>query len=131
MADPDNQQSNKIIHPGANTAFHQTTSNERARSSASTMEPRVVKIQKNETGFGFNVRGQVAEGGQLRSINVHVALNFYFSPSQLSLFYSVFQGELYAPLQQVSAVLPGGAAECAGLRKGDRILEVYVPLIFL
>ncbi|XP_073978473.1 sorting nexin 27 isoform X2 [Rhodnius prolixus] len=64
--------------------------------------PRIVKIYKTETGFGFNVRGQVSEGGQLRSIN----------------------GELYAPLQHVSAVLEGGAAEKAGIRKGDRILEV-------
>eukprot|EP00061_Rhincodon_typus_P009568 g33180.t1 len=63
--------------------------------------PRLVKIIKSETGYGFNVRGQVSEGGQLRSIN----------------------GELYAPLQHVSAVLPGGAAERAGVRKGDRILE--------
>lgn len=64
--------------------------------------PRRVTIYKTETGFGFNVRGQVSEGGQLRSIN----------------------GELYAPLQHVSAVLPRGAAEKAGVRKGDRILEV-------
>jgi hypothetical protein len=64
--------------------------------------PRVVTIVKTETGFGFNVRGQVSEGGQLRSIN----------------------GELYAPLQHVSAVLEGGAAERAGILKGDRILEV-------
>ena len=64
--------------------------------------PRVVKIEKSETGFGFNVRGQVSEGGQLRSIN----------------------GELYGPMQHVSAVLEGGAAERAGVKKGDRILEV-------
>lgn len=64
--------------------------------------PRRVTIYKTETGFGFNVRGQVSEGGQLRSIN----------------------GELYAPLQHVSAVLEHGAAEQAGIRKGDRILEV-------
>nr|XP_026259777.1 sorting nexin-27 isoform X1 [Urocitellus parryii] len=64
--------------------------------------PRVVRIVKSESGYGFNVRGQVSEGGQLRSIN----------------------GELYAPLQHVSAVLPGGAADRAGVRKGDRILEV-------
>lgn len=64
--------------------------------------PRKVTINKTETGFGFNVRGQVSEGGQLRSIN----------------------GELYAPLQHVSAVLDRGAAEQAGIRKGDRILEV-------
>ena len=64
--------------------------------------PRVVNVYKTETGFGFNVRGQVSEGGQLRSIN----------------------GELYAPMQHVSAVLKGGAAETAGIEKGDRILEV-------
>ncbi|XP_058863346.1 sorting nexin-27-like isoform X2 [Acipenser ruthenus] len=64
--------------------------------------PRLVRIVKSESGYGFNVRGQVSEGGQLRSIN----------------------GELYAPLQHVSAVLPGGAADRAGVSKGDRILEV-------
>lgn len=69
---------------------------------ASAFGPRVVTIYKTETGFGFNVRGQVSEGGQLRSIN----------------------GELYAPLQHVSAVLDNGAAEKAGIKKGDRILEV-------
>lgn len=67
-----------------------------------TAGPRVVTITKTETGFGFNVRGQVSEGGQLKSIG----------------------GELYAPLQHVSAVLEGGAAEMAGVVKGDRILEV-------
>lgn len=35
-------------------------------------------------------------------------------------------GELYAPLQHVSAILENGAAERAGIRKGDRILEVWV-----
>lgn len=64
--------------------------------------PRIVRIVKSESGYGFNVRGQVSEGGQLRSIN----------------------GELYAPLQHVSAVLPRGAADRAGIAKGDRILEV-------
>ncbi|KAF0301148.1 Sorting nexin-27 [Amphibalanus amphitrite] len=64
--------------------------------------PRTVTITKTETGFGFNVRGQVCEGGQLRSIN----------------------GELYGPLQHVSAVLEAGAAHQAGVLKGDRILEV-------
>jgi len=66
------------------------------------LEPHVVTIHKTETGFGFNVRGQVSEGGNLKSIN----------------------GELYAPLQHISAVLPGGAAEVAGVFRGDRILEV-------
>ncbi|XP_072316768.1 sorting nexin-27b isoform X2 [Eucyclogobius newberryi] len=64
--------------------------------------PRLVRIVKSDSGYGFNVRGQVSEGGQLRSIN----------------------GELYAPLQHVSAVLPGGAADRAGISKGDRILDV-------
>lgn len=71
-------------------------------NNTSVQGPRCVTIYKTDTGFGFNVRGQVSEGGQLRSIN----------------------GELYAPLQHVSAVLPQGAAEKAGVRKGDRILEV-------
>ena len=57
---------------------------------------------QNLSGFGFNIRGQICEGGVLRSIN----------------------GDLYPPLQHVSAVLEGGAAENAGLFKGDRILAV-------
>lgn len=64
--------------------------------------PHSVTIHKSETGFGFNVRGQVSEGGPLRSID----------------------GQLYAPLQHVSAVLENGAADLAGVMKGDRILEV-------
>uniref|UniRef100_UPI00358F35E8 sorting nexin-27-like n=1 Tax=Myxine glutinosa TaxID=7769 RepID=UPI00358F35E8 len=64
--------------------------------------PRLVRVVKAETGYGFNVRGQVSEGGTLRSIH----------------------GALYAPLQHVSAVLPGGAADRAGVHRGDRILAV-------
>lgn len=71
-------------------------------SSASSKGPRKIYIHKSETGFGFNVRGQVSEGGPLK----------------------LYNGEFYAPLQQVSAVLVGGAAEKAGLCRGDRILEV-------
>ncbi|XP_050669583.1 sorting nexin-27 isoform X2 [Leptidea sinapis] len=82
---------NSIIRPERNI-----------KNSVLSNGPRRVTIYKTETGFGFNVRGQVSEGGQLRSIN----------------------GELYAPLQHVSAVLEQGAAEQAGIRKGDRILEV-------
>merc|ERR1711953_272231 len=65
-------------------------------------EPRTVTLVKTDTGFGFNVRGQVNEGGQLKSIG----------------------GKLYGPLQHVSAVLTGGAAERVGVRPGDRILAV-------
>uniref|UniRef100_A0A7E4UPL1 Sorting nexin-27 n=1 Tax=Panagrellus redivivus TaxID=6233 RepID=A0A7E4UPL1_PANRE len=64
--------------------------------------PHRVTIVKAESGFGFNVKGQVSEGGQLKSIH----------------------GNLYPPLQHVSAVLRGGAAEKAGLLRGDRILAV-------
>ena len=64
--------------------------------------PHDVIVIKNQQGFGFNVRGQVSEGGQLKSIG----------------------GDLYAPMQYISAVLEGGPAEAAGLRVGDRILEV-------
>lgn len=65
-------------------------------------EPRKVTLKKGDRGFGFNVRGQVSEGGQLKSIN----------------------GVLYPPLQMISAVLEGGPAEEAGIIIGDRILEV-------
>ncbi|KAG7267332.1 hypothetical protein CRUP_031719 [Coryphaenoides rupestris] len=34
-----------------------------------TSGPRLVRIVKSDSGYGFNVRGQVSEGGQLRSIN--------------------------------------------------------------
>ena len=64
--------------------------------------PRIVKIQKSHLGFGFNVRGQVQEGGTLKSIG----------------------GELYAPMQYISAVLEEGPATDAGLKVGDFILEV-------
>lgn len=64
--------------------------------------PHNVIVVKNQQGFGFNVRGQVSEGGQLKSIG----------------------GDLYAPMQYISAILEGGPAEKAGLRVGDRILEV-------
>uniref|UniRef100_A0A915L5I5 Sorting nexin-27 n=1 Tax=Romanomermis culicivorax TaxID=13658 RepID=A0A915L5I5_ROMCU len=76
--------------------------NHKSRIGSLNPEPHIVIIEKSDTGFGFNVRGQVSEGGQLKSIN----------------------GQLYAPLQHVSAVLRNGAAEKAGLLKGDRILEV-------
>ncbi|XP_031574129.1 sorting nexin-27-like isoform X2 [Actinia tenebrosa] len=65
-------------------------------------EPRIIELNKGTNGFGFNVRGQVSEGGQLKSIN----------------------GELYAPLQHVSAVVEGGPAHKGGVRVFDRILEV-------
>ena len=61
-----------------------------------------VCVCKGTQGYGFNVRGQVTEGGQLKSIG----------------------GELYAPMQYISAVLEGGPGEDAGLKVGDRILEV-------
>lgn len=64
--------------------------------------PRTVVVPKTHQGFGFNVRGQVSEGGQLKSIG----------------------GQLYAPMQYISAVLEGGPAEKAGLKIGDRILKV-------
>ena len=64
--------------------------------------PRNITIKKTNDGFGFNVRGQVFEGGQIKSIN----------------------GTLYAPLQHVSAVSCESAAEKAGLCVGDKILQV-------
>lgn len=65
-------------------------------------EPRTVTIVKNQHGFGFNVRGQVSEGGQLKSI----------------------AGKLYGPMQYISAVMKEGPAAAANINVGDRILEV-------
>ncbi|RDD46347.1 Sorting nexin-27 [Trichoplax sp. H2] len=70
--------------------------------SLSVENSKSVTIRKSQKGFGFNVRGQVSEGGQLRAIN----------------------GKLYPPLQHVSAVIDGGSAKQAGVRVGDRILAV-------
>ncbi|WKX92236.1 hypothetical protein Q1695_010345 [Nippostrongylus brasiliensis] len=81
---------------------HSSSSSARSKRLPFDPNPHLVTIVKTNTGFGFNVKGQVSEGGQLRSIN----------------------GQLYAPLQHVSAVLPEGAAERANLRRGDRILQV-------
>ena len=67
---------------------------------------RVLTISRSDIGFGFNVRGPSDEGGPMKAIN----------------------GELYGPLHQVTAILPGGNAEQAGLKTGDRILEVLVSV---
>ena len=64
--------------------------------------PHKVRVVKGAQGFGFNVRGQVSEGGTLKSIG----------------------GDLYAPMQYISAVLEEGPAVDAGLKIGDRVLEV-------
>ena len=53
-------------------------------------------LYENLSTVDINFLPQVSEGGQLKSIN----------------------GELYAPLQHVSAVLEGGAAAKAGILKG-------------
>lgn len=113
--------------------------------------PRTVNIYKNETGFGFNVRGEC-------NLNVYFVwfskdqknkeqtlFNVFKKIQQTFMFLNAFHsnspfnskgqvtaggqlrsinGELYAPLQHVSAILEHGAAEIAGIRKGDRILEV-------
>jgi hypothetical protein len=69
---------------------------------------RSIIVKKSSNGFGFNVRGQVFEGGQVKAIH----------------------GTLYGPLQHVSAVSNRGAAEIAGLCVGDKILQVYVIKCF-
>jgi len=88
------EEENSVSEDGA--GFYEGSEEERIKG------PHEVKVVKNQQGFGFNVRGQVSEGGQLKSIG----------------------GELYAPMQYISAVLEGGPASAAGLRVGDRILEV-------
>lgn len=79
-----------------------SNSNQIMNSQKST--PRNIIIKKSTDGFGFNIRGQVVEGGQIKAIH----------------------GKLYAPLQHVSAVSNKSSAEKAGLCIGDKILQVYV-----
>ena len=74
------------------------------KPSSISNAPRSIIVNKSANGFGFNVRGQVFEGGQVKAIH----------------------GTLYGPLQHVSAVSSRGSAERAGLCVGDKILEVYV-----
>lgn len=101
--DSDDSQTTSDEHVNSrNSSRSDTASSSSSPPILFNPRPHVVKIVKSETGFGFNVKGQVSEGGQLRSLN----------------------GALYAPLQHVSAVLRRGAADTAGLRKGDRIIEV-------
>ncbi|ESO00935.1 hypothetical protein HELRODRAFT_192487 [Helobdella robusta] len=102
MADSKEDENDSNYHFYRN--YNSKITNEFKQNSNLPPGARVVIIEKSETGFGFNVRGQVNEGGQLRSIN----------------------GELYAPMQHVSAVLRNGSADRAGVLKGDRILEVWV-----
>jgi len=69
-------------NPTSSTAAATTTAANPAAAQATQaaqrlLHPHIVTIVKTETGFGFNVRGQVSEGGTLRSIN----------------------GQLYPPLQ--------------------------------
>jgi sorting nexin-27 len=71
--------------------------------------PRKIIIKKSKDGFGFNVRGQVLEGGQIKAIH----------------------GKLYGPLQHVSAISDQSSAEKAGLCIGDKILQVYVMNFYL
>jgi sorting nexin-27 len=85
-----------------NLISENSINHDQSKNSSNKKGIRKIFIKKSETGFGFNVRGQVSEGGPLK----------------------IYNGEFYAPLQQVSAVLQNGAAEKAGLCKGDRILEV-------
>ena len=87
---------------GEETVTNGTEDGRESENDPPILGPHPVCIRKSSQGFGFNVRGQVMEGGQLKSIG----------------------GELYAPMQYISAVLEGGPGEKAGLRVGDRILEV-------
>ena len=80
-----------------------TLQDEKDYSSNTPYSPHPVVITKGSQGFGFNVRGQIDEGGQLKSIN----------------------GHLYPPLQHISNVIPGGPADVAGVIMGDRLVIYF------
>ena len=61
--------------------------------------------------------------GQLRiKLKYVLVLCIHYMTAQTGQLKSI-NGVLYAPLQHVSAILEGGAAEKAGVRPGDRILK--------
>lgn len=82
--------------------FYKMATGEQEEDVAQARVPRDVTLVKGSKGFGFNIRGQVAEGGKLRPIN----------------------GELYPPLQYISAVVEGGPAAEADVKPGDRLLAI-------
>ena len=101
--DQSKNMADEIIHQLNNQSFESSSAQSSVMTKSETpVNDRVVKIVKSETGFGFNVGGQVNEGAHLVSID----------------------GQLYSPLQHVSFVMKGGAADKAGILKGDGILEV-------
>ena len=87
-------------HPGAPCGHHPQNRDRFRVQCQGTGEERERELCIQRTVVYSLLK--VSEGGNLKSIN----------------------GELYAPLQHISAVLPGGAAEVAGVFRGDRILDV-------
>ncbi|KAI6652023.1 Sorting nexin-27-like [Oopsacas minuta] len=102
MADKDNTPGGNLENSLAREGDVESPEPNKNGNSETLQSIRNVTITKTSRGFGFNLRGQVAEGGQLRSIG----------------------GELYGPMQHISYVLQGGPADLAGVKEGDRILEV-------
>lgn len=176
------QQKNQISQ--TNSTIMQNNKREPATDDANR-KPKTIRIIKDQSGFGFNVRGQISGecckllsdssvsifylalkctkkvvrwsvtcrlqypsgsihantigfSAQLKVDGLNIIKLFInsklFAPnSDLSIFQfsptaggqlKSINGELYAPLQHVSAILENGSAERAGIRKGDRILEV-------
>jgi sorting nexin-27 len=92
------------IHGNSQTSSSSGIINSSDKQQSVPNTPRSIIIKKSNDGFGFNVRGQVFEGGQIKAIH----------------------GKLYGPLQHISAISNQSSAEKAGLSVGDKILQVYV-----
>lgn len=73
-----------------------------SKLSEGSRKAHVCVVERTHQGYGFNIRGQVAAGGVLKPIN----------------------GELYMPMQYVSALVEDGPGVAGGLKQGDRVLEV-------
>lgn len=192
------QNNSKLIDQVSRTQISQTQNTQNSKreqqSDEANRQPKTIRIIKDQSGFGFNVRGQISGKKRYNKcfIVIRESLQFqkmkkksgkicfnelwrvsfvilrlsthtiwfaiYNAPKSVNLqnhfvnipwdlkinfnfwllFFSFFStetkkaggqlksinGELYAPLQHVSAILENGSAERAGIRKGDRILEV-------
>ncbi|CAF0871894.1 unnamed protein product [Didymodactylos carnosus] len=74
-----------------------------SKSTPSSISCILIEYLKKDSGFGFNVRGQIYEEGSVKSID----------------------GTLYGPIQHVSTVTGKGSAEKAGLRKTSWIRSLF------
>lgn len=71
------QQKNQISTPSSTTAIMQN--NKRDQSSDANRKPKTIRIIKDQSGFGFNVRGQIS--GESCNISSDLLCRYFSIPS--------------------------------------------------